>query len=113
MAEYWEGLPLLKERWHRASDDGRSNATAISLCNFFRLSWVESEKNSAQNRGGVCCFCVRVMVYSFRIISGIMKTKDVEPMDALDKARREIDTVDAALAALFERRMTAVRAVAE
>ena len=50
------------------------------------------------------------MVYSFRIISGIMKTKDVEPMDALDKARREIDTVDAALAALFERRMAAVLA---
>ena len=71
----------------------------------FRFSKAKSEKNSAQNRGGVCCFCVRVMVYSFRIISGIMKTKDVEPMDALDKARREIDTVDAALAALFERRM--------
>ena len=34
-------------------------------------------------------------------------------MDALDKARREIDTVDAALAALFERRMAAVLAVAE
>ena len=27
-------------------------------------------------------------------------------MDALDKARREIDAVDAQLAALFERRMT-------
>ena len=79
----------------------------------FRFSKAKSEKNSAQNRGGVCCFCVRVMVYSFRIISGIMKTKDVEPMDALDKARREIDTVDAALAALFERRMAAVLAVAE
>ena len=34
-------------------------------------------------------------------------------MDALDKARQEIDTVDAALAALFERRMAAVLAVAE
>ena len=29
-------------------------------------------------------------------------------MDALEQARREIDTVDAQLAALFERRMKAV-----
>ena len=35
------------------------------------------------------------------------------PMDALDKARAEIDAVDAQLAALFERRMAAVLAVAE
>ena len=34
-------------------------------------------------------------------------------MDALDKARAEIDAVDAQLAALFERRMAAVLAVAE
>ena len=34
-------------------------------------------------------------------------------MDALDKARREIDAVDAELAALFERRMAAVLAVAQ
>ena len=34
-------------------------------------------------------------------------------MDALDKARREIDAVDAELAALFERRMAAVLAVAK
>ena len=34
-------------------------------------------------------------------------------MDALDQARREIDAVDAELAALFERRMAAVLAVAE
>ena len=33
-------------------------------------------------------------------------------MDALDKARREIDAVDAELAALIERRMAAVLAVA-
>ena len=33
-------------------------------------------------------------------------------MDALDKARAEIDAVDAQLAALFERRMAAVLAVA-
>ena len=57
-------------------------------------------------------FLCRVMVYSFRIISGIMKTKDVEPWTHWTK-RREIDTVDAALAALFERRMAAVLAVAE
>ena len=34
-------------------------------------------------------------------------------MDALEQARREIDTVDAQLAALFERRMKAVLSVAE
>ena len=34
-------------------------------------------------------------------------------MDALEQARREIDTVDAQLAALFERRMKAVLNVAE
>ena len=34
-------------------------------------------------------------------------------MDALEQARREIDTVDAQLAALFERRMAAVLQVAE
>ena len=34
-------------------------------------------------------------------------------MDALENARREIDAVDAQLAALFERRMAAVLAVAE
>ena len=34
-------------------------------------------------------------------------------MDALDKARREIDAVDAELAVLFERRMAAVLAVAQ
>ena len=33
-------------------------------------------------------------------------------MDALEQARREIDTVDAQLAALFERRMKAVLSVA-
>ena len=39
--------------------------------------------------------------------------KDVTPMDALEQARAEIDTVDAQLAALFERRMAAVLQVAE
>lgn len=34
-------------------------------------------------------------------------------MDALEQARAEIDTVDAQLAALFERRMAAVLQVAE
>ena len=34
-------------------------------------------------------------------------------MDALEQARREIDTVDAQLATLFERRMKAVLSVAE
>ena len=34
-------------------------------------------------------------------------------MDALEQARTEIDTVDAQLAALFERRMAAVLQVAE
>ena len=34
-------------------------------------------------------------------------------MDALEQARREIDTVDAQLAALFERRMKVVLSVAE
>ena len=34
-------------------------------------------------------------------------------MDALEQARREIDTVDAQLAALFERRMKRCSAMAE
>ena len=52
------------------------------------------------------------MVYLLSIVPK-PDIKDVTPMDALEQARAEIDTVDAQLAALFERRMAAVLQVAE
>ena len=70
-------------------------------------------KFSPPSNGGRFVVSLSRLWYTYQVAPQKPTKPDVTPRDALEPARAEIYTVDAQLAALFERRMAAVLQVAE